>query len=236
MRKVKFMHPRTTDTASTYVGDINDIWVDDTSLSTLRRGDGSTPGGITIGGADYTDSDVETLFQSYDFHILPDVDNTIDIGSATKKIRDLYVSENSIHIGNNTLRTSGTNLLLNGEDVMDYANFKNKPTSGSGTMPLTLIKTLTADYTTVTADHGYYIRIDTTNNVTITLVSDGTENIPIGTTMIVGRLNSGAVTFVAGSGATVLAMGTLTMSTQNGKVTVMKTAANTWEINGDLTL
>jgi hypothetical protein len=83
-------------------------------------------------GSHYTDSDVQTLFQSYSFHILPDVDDTIDIGSASKKIRDLYVSENSIHIGNNTLRTSGSNLLLNGEDVMDYANFKNKPTTLAG--------------------------------------------------------------------------------------------------------
>ena len=72
-------------------------------------------------------------------------------------------------------------------------------TSVATTMPLTLIKTLTANYTTVTADHGYYIRIDTTNNVTVTLVSDSTESIPIGTTMIIGKLNTGSVTISAGS-------------------------------------
>ena len=44
------MHPRTSDTASTYVGDVNELWVDDTDSYTIRRGDGSTPGGIIIGG------------------------------------------------------------------------------------------------------------------------------------------------------------------------------------------
>ena len=32
-------------------------------------------------------------------HIIPDTNNTYDIGSASFKIRDLYVSDNSIHIG-----------------------------------------------------------------------------------------------------------------------------------------
>ena len=127
--------------------------------------------------------------------------------------------------------------------AQSFASLTGKPTTVAGygitdasdTMPLTLIKTLTANYTVVTADHGYYIRMNSSSNLTVTLVSDSTENIPIGSTIIVGRLNSGDVTFVAGSGATVLAIGTLVMSAQNGKVTVIKTAANTWEVNGDLT-
>ena len=43
------------------------------------------------------------------------------------KIRDLYVSDNSIHIGDSTLRNLEGSLLINGEDVMDYNNFKNTP-------------------------------------------------------------------------------------------------------------
>lgn len=38
-------------TASTYVGGLDDIWADDTNNSVLRRGDGTTPGGVIIGGA-----------------------------------------------------------------------------------------------------------------------------------------------------------------------------------------
>jgi hypothetical protein len=36
-------------------------------------------------------------------HILPDTNDTYDIGSAEKKIRDLYVSDNSLHIGDHTM-------------------------------------------------------------------------------------------------------------------------------------
>ena len=36
-------------------------------------------------------------------HIIPDTDDVYDIGSAGNKIRDLYVSESSIHIGDTTL-------------------------------------------------------------------------------------------------------------------------------------
>jgi len=106
--------------------------------------------------------------------------------------------------------------------------------SSPGLMPLTLIKTLTTNYTPVTADHGYYIRIDSTSNVGITLVSDSTENIPIGTTMIIGNLNTGVVSISGGAGAIVISPTGYAISIQYGKVTVMKTAANTWEINGDL--
>jgi len=37
--------------ATTYVGDIDDIWTDDVTKNILRRGDGTTPGGVIIGGA-----------------------------------------------------------------------------------------------------------------------------------------------------------------------------------------
>jgi hypothetical protein len=50
MRKIHFAHPKTSDTASTYVGDVNELWVDDTNSYIIRRGDGSTAGGIIIGG------------------------------------------------------------------------------------------------------------------------------------------------------------------------------------------
>jgi len=61
-------------------------------------------------------------------HIHPETNDAFDIGSATKKVRDLYLGSNSLYIDTNTIHTSGTNLLFNDEDVMDYTNLKNKPT------------------------------------------------------------------------------------------------------------
>ena len=40
---------------------------------------------------------------SFSENILPATDDTYDIGSAEKKIRDLYVSDNSLHIGDHTM-------------------------------------------------------------------------------------------------------------------------------------
>jgi hypothetical protein len=73
------------------------------------------------------------------------------------------------------------------------------------------------------------------NNTTlanITLVADSTEAIAIGTTYIVGRCNTGNVSFVAGAGATIYSSGQADISVQWGKVVVFKTATNTWEIDG----
>ncbi len=81
----------------------------------------------------YSDSDVLTyLSGGWDFHLLPDTNATYDIGSAEKKVRHLFLSDNSLYIGANTLRTAGNSLLFDGEDVQNYANIKNKPTTLAG--------------------------------------------------------------------------------------------------------
>ena len=109
-------------------------------------------------------------------------------------------------------------------------------TGPQGTGYLALIKTLTSSYTPTAADLGYYIRMNNSSAATITLVSDSTEAIPVGTTFIVGQVNTGGVTFEAGAGATVHSPGQLTIALQWGKVAVFKVAANTWEIDGAVTL
>ena len=67
-------------------------------------------------------------------HILPEADATYDIGSASNKVRHLFLSDNSLYLGTDTLRTNSSNLLFNGDDVQDYSNLKNKPdTNSAGT-------------------------------------------------------------------------------------------------------
>ena len=67
-------------------------------------------------------------------HILPEADATYDIGSASNKVRHLFLSNSSLYLGTDTLRTNSSNLLFNGDDVQDYSNLKNKPdTSSAGT-------------------------------------------------------------------------------------------------------
>mgnify|MGYP001357200069 CR=1 FL=1 len=49
---------------------------------------------------------------SFSENILPDTDNTYDIGSASYKIRDLYVSDNSLHIGDHTMSADSEGINL----------------------------------------------------------------------------------------------------------------------------
>lgn len=115
-------------------------------------------------------------------------------------------------------------------------NGTNGSTGATGVGYLALIKTVTTNYTPTADDLGYYIRMNNSSAATVTLVSDSTEAIPVGTTFIVGQVNTGGVTFVAGSGATVHSPGQLSIALQWGKVAVFKVAANTWEIDGAVTL
>ena len=51
-------------------------------------------------GGGYGDSDVESLMGQYDFHLLPATNANFDIGSAEKKVRHLFLSDNSIKFTN----------------------------------------------------------------------------------------------------------------------------------------
>lgn len=72
------------------------------------------------GGSSYNDTDVATYLNgNLDTSIIPDTNAQYDLGNAEYKIRHLFLSDNSIYMGDaeNTLRTSGNTLLFNGEPV-----------------------------------------------------------------------------------------------------------------------
>jgi len=82
--------------------------------------------GITDAASGYGDSDVATYLNgNLDTSIIPDTNATYDIGSASNKIRHLFLSDNSLYIGDNTLRTSGSNLLLNNTMVNADTEYNN---------------------------------------------------------------------------------------------------------------
>lgn len=115
---------------------------------------------VSGGGGSYGDSDVETYMGAFDFHILPDTTETYDIGSASKKIRHLFLSDNSLYIGSNQLTTSGTALMFNSADVQDWANIKNKPTLPTDIDDLTDTSNLLGG-TTYSAGTGLQLNTDT---------------------------------------------------------------------------
>jgi len=80
-------------------------------------------------GSSYGDADVTSHLADFDGHIIPDTDVTYDLGSSSKRFRDLYLSGSTIDLGGTTLRRqNGTGKLQwDGNDVQDYNNLSNKP-------------------------------------------------------------------------------------------------------------
>ena len=90
-------------------------------------------------------------------NILPASTETYDIGSSTKKVRHLFLSDNSLYIGDDAIKTQGGALLLNGNNVQDYNNLANKPTIPADVGDLTDTGSLLGGGATVTGGTGIQV-------------------------------------------------------------------------------
>ena len=79
------------------------------------------------------------------------------------------------------------------------------------------------------------IEISKGSAATLTIPADSTVNYPVGTTLDVIQTNSGQVTIAGAGGVTVNATPGLKLRTQWSSATLLKRAANTWLVFGDLT-
>lgn len=96
------------------------------------------------------------------------------------------------------------------------------------------IVSITGD-TTVAASHvGKYLRTTSASTVTITVAADATTNLPIGSVVQIRRAAAGAVVIAAASGVTITSSGTMTLRAQNSTVSLIKVAADTWDLMGDV--
>ena len=97
---------------TTFTGLEGEITVDTTN-DTLRVHDGSQAGGYRLAKF----SDVLTA-NSIDAHLIPATANTYDLGSPAKPWRSLYVSSNTIIIGNVNISTSDGQLVVGNNSVI----------------------------------------------------------------------------------------------------------------------
>lgn len=136
--------------ATTFVGDAGEVFYDPAS-TTLRISDGSTPGGLTIGGGGGLQAEADTLQtvstrgatstnqltmagfvttadSALGGHIIPDTNEQYDLGSAEYKFRHLYLSSNTIYVGANDDTISvldsgnGPELHVNNEPMRQIIN------------------------------------------------------------------------------------------------------------------
>ena len=74
----------------------------------VATGNITANGDITLGDAD---TDSVTFNADVASHLIPDADDTYDLGSASKKWRDLYLSGSSLYLGNLVLKDNGSNVM-----------------------------------------------------------------------------------------------------------------------------
>ena len=122
-----------------------------------------------------------------------------------------------------------------GGDLYDDGDYEEITKIGKSNkhVPLTEVNTRTDSFILAASDHGTYIRIISGGDVVVSLPDDATD-IPIGTTVVIGRNGDGNVVFAPLGGAIIQTPYSLQIALKFGKVTVMKTAPNTWEVEGNL--
>jgi hypothetical protein len=86
----------------------------------------------------------------------------------------------------------------------------------------------------VLSDLAKLIVVNSSSTANITVPADNTVNFNIGDRVDVVTVNTGSVSFVANSGVTVNGTPGLNLRTQYSGATLVKLAANTWVVMGDL--
>ena len=143
--------------------------------------------------------------------------------------------------GNGSIAASTDVALSNpiNNEVLTYdtttSKWKNAAQGVAGDGGVVASTSVTGNYTLILADQGKVIEVTSASTVAITLPSNATASFPIGTLIELYRHGAGAVTVVAGSGATLRAPGgRASVGEQYGTVALRKRATNEWTIEGNL--
>jgi len=149
----------TTAQNDAFTGAAGEISVD-TDLLVLRVHDGSTQGGHAL--MDASSSQIITN-KRYGSHLLPSADSTYDLGDSAIKWRSLYLSGNTIYLGNIRLSAvDGSLQILDSNGVTGTTSFDLGQNSTSD-----LSEGTNLYYTTARADSAFDVRLatKTTTNV-----------------------------------------------------------------------
>jgi len=105
----------------------------------------------------------------------------------------------------------------------------------AGVPSITTISGKSASYTlSALTERDTIIEVANTSATTLTIPLDSTLNFPVGTTIDIIQTSTGQVTIAGAGGVTVNATPGLKLRTQWSSATLLKRAANTWLVYGDL--
>lgn len=145
-------------------------------------------------------------------------------------------ASSAVHgISGSVVGTTDTQVLTNKtltDPTINGATFTGD-IEGLPTQDLTLETVSGASYTLDTLDNGRCILLSSGLEQTVTLPSDSVT-FPIGGSVVFVRYGAGLPTFAAGSGATMRYTPGVTLRAQYSVASVIKVAANTWVLSGDL--
>lgn len=145
--------------------------------------------------------------------------------------------------------TAGTNVSVTGSQVSVITNptFSGLITASSGVAysdgtqtkvgvpSISSFVPKTANYTLDDLTlRDNIIEMDSTSATTVTIPPDSSLNLPVGSSLDIIQINTGEVTIAAGAGVTVNSTPGLKLRTRWSSCTLLKRAANTWIVYGDL--
>ena len=90
-----------------FIGEVGNLFFD-IETGVLRLSNGVTPGGVIVSGGTNADVDLSAVDQ----HIIPAIDVTYDLGTETNRWRDLYLSGDTIKLGDASISATGDGISL----------------------------------------------------------------------------------------------------------------------------
>ena len=120
----------------------------------------------------------------------------------------------------------------------DVADFVSQEIGGGGGESNTGYRAINAQtgtaYTLVLADAGALVTMSNAAANTLTVPPDSAAAFPVGTRVDIGQDGAGQTTVAAGSGVTIRTPESLKLRKQWAKATLIKRAADTWDLEGNL--
>ena len=92
-------------------------YLNNENITSANIGAYQTYANATFGTSNYGNANVATYLSAFNGNIIPSANVTYSLGSSTRQWKDLWVSNNTIYIGNTPVRVDGGTLLVNGAPV-----------------------------------------------------------------------------------------------------------------------
>jgi hypothetical protein len=170
---------------------------------------------------------------------------TITIGTTEIEYAQFNASE-AVIAGTNIVKDGATisvspTLVIGGTGaivIQEFAaiQFTDGNQTKAGVPSITSIAQQTSSYTLSNPnERDTIVEVNSTSGTTLTIPADSDVNYPVGTTLDIIQTNTGQVTVAGAAGVTVNATPGLKLRTRWSSATLLKRAANTWLVYGDLT-